>query len=1097
MPLLLHRGPHRPELRSPVDTPSFSDWIVVLPTKRRIRHLSRQVIARSGAVPALPFHTLESLARALFGALSDTPHIVSGAIQTLLFSAAIRNSAATLKYFRVRGREKQPFRGTFEKIIDVITSLKESGISPALLREESASGPPEEQPKLNDMAAVYEAYEEQLALLRADDVAGIYEFLAEKCTLPQFESAFRLLYPSVSAISLAGFDEFTRPEIGFINRICSVKGISVSLMFDFLPGNRGLFGHLHENYEMFRGLGFSPVRTLEEREDVAAGLPASPHQEHVRAAVRHIAGTLFNAEFQGARMDLSQHVTLLRARSREHEIEVICKLIKRLFVEDPRRDPSGICVAMVRPQVYTDIVREMFPRYGIPVNVTDRFELDRSPLVTALVTILQFPLNGYRREDMLRAARTPYAVIPSGRGSVDFQNLDEISRQLRIAAGYSVWLDRIRTLRGRLETDASASSDASGRGKMERDLRRLARAEADLQAIESLMRDITRDQTPRAFGKSLLHVIEMLDIPSLLVDGRLVREGDLMEKDVRAYARLREVLDDMIALLEFQDGTATTHSLRFYVDHLKIAVTKERYNIRERFGQGVLVTSIEETRGLPVDVMIVAGLVDGEFPSVYEPEVFFSLNRQKLREQRHSWQNRYLFYQAVTNWSSHLYLTHPAQDNDLELVRSSFIDALLKVARLEEFPVPDLLPWSSDICSANEYLQWYPTLAATSAEREAVPPSLRDALAEVKSSIAVEQSRLGTHAHTEYEGLIIGALSSPQKAKLEALRTQEISASQLETYGRCPYRFFAERVLRLSPVPPFEEDLTPLERGSLLHEALFEFFLKRREARKGALAGCSDAEFEQAVMDFTGIITSRLDALDVGGVFWALEKELILGRPGKSEGLVRAFLTSERQRPQGSTPSYFEVAFGSPARPSERSDPVLRIEGALQIGNLRLSGKIDRIDLGAGFFTVIDYKTGSVPSHRDLRDGLALQLPLYILATDQILRGTGEARPAGGLYYKLGTDAALSVGLGNAEFNSIAFESKARSGQLLPSHEELQKELDHARERAEGYVGGIAGGIFPLTTPDRIDRVCRGCDFKTMCRIQTFRHVRAESKEDT
>lgn len=1057
-------------------------------------------MAREQAVPALPFHTLESLARALFGALSDAPHIVSGAIQTLLFSAAIRESSSGFRYFKVRGREKQPFRGTFEKIIDVITSLKESGITAALLREEAAAGPPEEQPKLSDMAAVYEAYEEQLRLLRADDVAGIYRFLAGACTQPQFESAFRTLYPSVTSVSLAGFDEFTRPEIGFINRICSVAGISTSLMFDFLPANRGLFGHLQENYEMFRGLGFLAVRTLEEREDVAFGLPVVQHADHVRAAVQHIAGTLFNAEFVGARQDLSQHVTLLRSRSRVHEIELICKLVKRLLVDDPRRDPSSICVAMIRPQDYTDIVRELFPRYGIPVNVTDRYALSRSPLVTALMTILQIPMNAYRRDDVLRAARTPYASLPSGTGEIDLQNLEYVSRLLRIVAGYQTWLDRIDTMRARLEEQRSTTGDGSFRSGAGAELRRLEKAKADIRAIEVLMHDITREQSPEMFQRNLLHLIGRIQIPARLVDSGLFQEGDLMEKDVRANAKLRDVLDDMIALLQFQEGTARSHPLRFYVEQLRIAVTKERYNIRERFGQGVLVTSIEETRGLPVDVMIVAGLVDGEFPSVYQPEVFFSSSRQQLREQRHAWQNRYLFYQAVTNWSSHLYLSYPEQDNELELVRSSFIDALLKVARLEEFPSPESIPWAADISSAHEYLEWYAPRAFDGAQENDAPPSLRQAMTEVQTSIAVERSRFGAHTLPEYEGIISGTLTPSLHVKLSSLREQVYSASQLETYGRCPYRFFAERVLKLDPVPPFEEDLTPVERGLILHEALFDFFLARRAAGKGSLAGCSDEEFESAVLELGGIISSRLEAVDASGAFWAIEKELILGREGKSEGLVRAFLASEHDRPPGSAPAFFEVAFGSRGRRSERTDPSISLVDPLKIGTLNLSGKIDRIDLGDGFFTVIDYKTGAgIPSYKDLREGLSLQLPLYILAAVEMLRGAGVTGvlPAAGLYYKLGTEVSLSVGMGNREFNSIAFMSKARGGQLLPTDRELQKELKDALGRSEGYVEGIAAGKFPLTLPERIEKVCRTCDFKTMCRIQTFRHVRSDHEETT
>ena len=99
--------------------------------------------------------------------------------------------------------------------------------------------------------------------------------------------------------------------------------------------------------------------------------------------------------------DFSGEVTLLRAHNRIHEVELICKLIKQLAAEKPERDLSAICVAMFRPQIYTDIFREQFDRFGIPANITDRFSLCRSQFVVTLFGLLQIPLNGFRRDDLL------------------------------------------------------------------------------------------------------------------------------------------------------------------------------------------------------------------------------------------------------------------------------------------------------------------------------------------------------------------------------------------------------------------------------------------------------------------------------------------------------------------------------------------------------------------------------------------------------------------------------------------------------------------------------------------------------------------------
>jgi ATP-dependent helicase/nuclease subunit B len=897
-----------------------------------------------GPVPALPLHTLESLVRLVYAALEGTPRLIGGSVQTLLYDAAVKDVAAELRYFKVRGADKQLFRGTFEKSIDVINALKESGVYPPMLREEAAAAPAEEVQKLQDMAAIYEAYERQLVSLNADDVAGMYRFISFHCPQPRFDSAFRKIFPAVTSVSLAGFDEFTQPEIGFIRKLCAVPTLSVSLLFDFLPGNEGLFGHLQENYRMFRDLGFSDLRTLPERDDVAFGIPSPAHSPQVRAAVQHCAKQLFNNEFNGVKVDLSDRVTMLRANSRTQEIELICKLIKRLIAEKPDRDLSAICVAMVRPQIYTDIIREQFPRFGIPVNITDRFELSRSPLVTAILSFLQVPLNGFRRDDVLRAVQTPYCEFVVNGKALRPSTLEIVSRELRIVAGYDAWVTHIGNRRSELQRMRKLKSDRSELQALDDEVRLLDEAEADIRLLEDLTRGAVGDQAPMEFRRSLLRLIDRLGIPRRLVAPSVLGEGDLMEKDVKAYARLREVLDDLTSLLEFEHGVATKHPLRLYVDQLSVAVTKERYNIREQFGGGVLVTSIEETRGLPLDVMIVAGLVDGEFPSVYQPEVFFSARRQALREQRHAWQNRYLFYQAVTNWKEHLYLTYPERDDDLDLVRSPFLDAMLKIAQLEEWTALESIPFVSDLSSPEEFLRWCGAHALLAEQqKDTFPPSMRPAFEEVTAAIDVERSRLENHRLPQFEGIIGDVLLPPAREHLESMRSRVYSASQLETYGQCPYKFFAGRLLHLAAVGPFEEDLTPLERGAILHEALFQFYLQRRLRGLPRLADCSDGDFEQAVRDLTQITESKLAAVNIPDPFWGLEKELILGGPGSVHGLLRTFLETERSRTDRARPAFFEVSFGLKGRPRETSDPELFSDDPVRLGEVLLAGKIDRI----------------------------------------------------------------------------------------------------------------------------------------------------------
>src|SRR4029453_16306290 len=61
------------------------------------------------------------------------------------------------------------------------------------------------------------------------------------------------------------------------------------------------------------------------------------------------------------------------------------------------------------------------------------------------------------------------------------------------------------------------------------------------------------------------------------------------------------------------------------------------------------------------------------------------------------------------------------------------------------------------------------------------------------------------------------------------------SASGLSVYGNCPYRFFAQRVLRLEPRGEAALDLQAIDAGKLLHDVLRRFFARHRREQLNTL----------------------------------------------------------------------------------------------------------------------------------------------------------------------------------------------------------------------------------------------------------------------
>ncbi len=359
-----------------------------------------------------------------------------------------------------------------------------------------------------------------------------------------------------------------------------------------------------------------------------------------------------------------------------------------------------------------------------------------------------------------------------------------------------------------------------------------------------------------------------------------------------------------------------------------------------------------------------------------------------------------------------------------------------------------------------------------------------------KPGMVDSEGRLDGQTLPPYGGQLSGHLSGEANETLAAFRDRVYSVTQLESYGKCPFQFFADKVLRLNVAEELEEGLTPMERGGLLHEILFEFYTERRNRHLPPMTQTTDDEFREAVEQLTKIAQRNIEEIKVSDVFWDVEKEIILGTANR-KGVLQEFLEEERRRPVEAVPAYFEVAFGSPVEAKGRIDQMITSVEPVKAGNVRLRGKVDRVDVGKDFFAIIDYKSGAtIAGRREIGLGVSLQLPLYLYAVEQILADHQKKHltAAAGSYYILKSPVAEKLVIGNGEYDGKAFKKVSRKGQLLKDEAELKSIIAQAIAFVNEYVDTIAKGDFPVQ-PKLAGKVCAYCDFKTVCRIQVRRDI--------
>jgi ATP-dependent helicase/nuclease subunit B len=189
-------------------------------------------------------------------------------------------------------------------------------------------------------------------------------------------------------------------------------------------------------------------------------------------------------------------------------------------------------------------------------------------------------------------------------------------------------------------------------------------------------------------------------------------------------------------------------------------------------------------------------------------------------------------------------------------------------------------------------------------------------------------------------------VAPPQPRPAAGLRPRQLSVTEIETWLRDPYAIYARHILRLTPLDELDQETDAADYGQLVHQGLHEFL------RAHSIAWPPDAGQElRAALRHALVRSGARQALQA---WWGPRLNRIADWVAYVEGERRA-----KAPPQA---IISEV----------KGRWTLRRLG----GNFELIGRVDRIERRAGGLSILDYKTGALPSQKEVEMGLAPQLLL-------------------------------------------------------------------------------------------------------------------------
>ena len=1002
--------------------------------------------------------------------------------------------------------------GFLDVVSSFISEVKREEIWPEDFLATCAKRPGLRSQRNAELGRIYERYQAQLTAQEWYDNEG--RFWLARTALAE---GVRGPFASVEFLAVDGFADFTQTQSEILGLLMGWIGrATVTLPLEQLTTRTDLFAK--PNVAQTQLLKHLPEGAIYHIESLSAD--DSTWQS---GQARIVDGLFANPRTNQPTGD-AIGIELIAATGPAGECEAVARRIKQLLESGVA--PKQIVVALRSVSEDGPAWSDFLTEAGIPTWCETKLPLASSPVVKALFSLLQLELENWPFARLMSVLDSNLFLPhwPETQSGRAVRSVAAALRRLKLHAGRDLILRVLsRVATGLIREEPSLVSDhedalpvsESSAAEMaliaEPLLARLSRTTERLRRKHALedWSDVLAT-LGRELGWSRSRLSAADDTDSLEA-----RDWDLLQRIVRTAAEADEKLvsspdakprragsTGQMELQKMAGGTGPTRmpllDLAEFTAELRDLLSGETIPISADPGGCVRVLDVEQVRHLSVPHLFVVGLSESSFPQNRADDCLFGdAERRDLaakglalrHREQHQQDEMFLFYNLVTKARASLTLSYPAINRKgqpvfpspyVTAVRSLFTPAALPVAQegqLDPVPLVDRALTATDL-----------RLVAMTEARAARPGLFNLLLAKPEwqrvglnllATLDMNTHRFHTRGFTSYEG----RLELPQN--LDALRKRfgaqhQFSATELEGYATCPFRFWLGKVLKLDALPTPEEGTDYAARGSLIHDVLAKLLIEGMELDEEDLA----ARFRQLVEEQ---LATRFHETKLQRALTRIEGEL-LGQWGdafaKQHAEYREKLSSAWT---GRKPSLApEIPFGSlpDATPDEsepQHDPIVFGDEDRAV---RVRGRIDRVDVGTvarqTVFTVIDYKTGRPPksNESELQTGRAIQLALYALAVRRLGLAGPEAVP-----FQMGYWLLKETGFKRG----YQRETKSFDGLDAEVIDSLEQILDDVIPK---LAEGLRSGKFLV---ENADRDCTGhCPYHTTCRVNQLRPL-AES----
>jgi ATP-dependent helicase/DNAse subunit B len=1007
---------------------------VVLPTSRQEYALRQRLIEEGdGRAPLFNlelfnFYTLYE--RVLLAAKTPT-YSVHGMARTLLLRQVIQQT--------LNGREHSPFAtiattlGFAQLVADLIDELKAARVEPSHFAAVAQTA------KDHELAELYSLYQ---TVLRRESAYG------DKTPLVDTEGegwlALEVLerqqpFLKLGLLAIDGFDQLTQVQADLIHALSKQAEHTLVTLSD-MPERVG--GRVAQAQRLLlRGNPNITVTHVQSR----------PFESPM---LGHLTAQAFREPSDKIPLT-GDALTLIEGANPFIEAREVIRQVKRRLINDPAARPDHFLIAVRDWPTYGAALSAAAEEFGVPLAAHHGQPLLEHPLGAFFDGLLRLSEEDFPRSEVVDILYSPYIDL-NPEDALPPALIEQIGLRAQLLSGTEAWLDAVKgaadslfdDYKGEISPLIRENDVDSLQQRLSQFFNRLtlppyASLTHYVQTLEEWLGNDDPQTDPSEGDDQRVKLIYSFNIIRAL---RQTPDESASARDLDAIRALKTALRQLLNAHELvrwasqtQSGDAPVLTRDTFLTDLRAVMGATK--LREQPGRAgrVLLTLVTDARGLPHQHVIMTGLSEGLFPGkTSDDPLYLDTERAdlsarlrdqfgydtplKTRAERSG--DDSVFFELMGLPRQSLTLSRPYIQNGAQWPASYLWRAVETV--FESIPSehrlrarPGGIPALSDAATLSElalaltHTPDAPDAAGSAAYLKAEQPK---ALHHLRLAYNTESDRLRLDLPwDDYSGVLT---NSPWAADIDGKFARQVwSVSALEAFGASPYRFFAQKLLKLDEWEAPDDNLDVAMLGTVLHNLFNQLYTALIQA--GLPVHPDHAETALALVDANLpdlLQRAPTDHHFPDSALWQLE----------SGSLMRRVRTLIERDYTGNNPITNEF----PDMADTERWPLLREwkfgdENSTRVrlplpdgSSITMRGTFDRVDVaqvrGEIVFVVIDYKSGgSKYDAAEFTGGRKVQMPVYIRvlqvllasgAIDATMRANGldtslPKRVLGGLYW--------------------------------------------------------------------------------------------------